>query len=854
MKRSTVAATATAMRMRSIVNSQNHQRAAVAVGRLQLLQGNNNNDVVASLLSSVSVRALTTAAESQVSVSSTATRTAENTWQTTQRSRRQNGFDQHNQHQYPSSVSMTISRSQLQLTGGRRQQTGISSIPAVRMMSTTTAQRSPQPAYDADTTTSAMPAKALVVDDMDAVMIGVSHGGKAPHAAVKRRQRISETPVAEVLKQKHAYKWTDYVLKDDATIQDAIVICIERGLAGMMIIKEAETGTESDGDGDGESLLSSDPSSQPSKPQKGRDVVVGLITTRDLLHILATGLSRDDKTSQEVVDQLVTDHMCPLNQIIFARPHETIGLCRTLMAKLQIQCLPIFSSSSPGVGGTVAVEGIITSRDLAEFGLDKGKDMGGKKNYLADVSQRVGLSSRITSMAEPPRFLKAHLTHSDRPLFVNVGIAALPHPFKGSDKPNTPSGNSEQYTEDISLSEDAHFHATVQVPVVVKTKPVKGQGEDSHQPSIPAPVSWDMEDEVDVDNLSGENNAAEVTIDMKEVTYMGVADGVGSWREYGVDPRQFPLALMDECRDVLMEHAAAAAINVSSPTTISNINSTAIMSPSEVMAQAYERVKLQKNADGQPLIGSCTACIGMFDSLRHQLHYTNLGDSGIMLLRHLDHNVAGTLKRDRPSKKRGSFDDPVGSSGANKQYEEDEEEDKLKHIKVQYVSQQQLMSFNHPYQLGWTGEHLSPSEALTSSLKQPSDSYAASLHVRRGDIIIMATDGLFDNVDVDDICQMAVEWETKHNFLLGDVEERARRWQKGESKAALSAEVVPDLAATLCQAARQKSLQSDVDSPFAILAKENDILWSGGMPDDCTVIAMHVVGRASHDDADVDSV
>ena len=38
-------------------------------------------------------------------------------------------------------------------------------------------------------------------------------------------------------------------------------------------------------------------------------------------------------------------------------------------------------------------------------------------------------------------------------------------------------------------------------------------------------------------------------------------------------------------------------------------------------------------------------------------------------------------------------------------------------------------------------------------------------------------------------------------------------------------------------------MREDIDSPFALLAKENDIMWSGGMPDDCTVIVAHVVGE-----------
>lgn len=45
----------------------------------------------------------------------------------------------------------------------------------------------------------------------------------------------------------------------------------------------------------------------------------------------------------------------------------------------------------------------------------------------------------------------------------------------------------------------------------------------------------------------------------------------------------------------------------------------------------------------------------------------------------------------------------------------------------------------------------------------------------------------------------------------------------------------------LVNRAYELSLDKSVDSPFARLAKENDIMWSGGMPDDITVIAARVV-------------
>lgn len=278
---------------------------------------------------------------------------------------------------------------------------------------------------------------------------------------------------------------------------------------------------------------------------------------------------------------------------------------------------------------------------------------------------------------------------------------------------------------------------------------------------------------------------------MRDITYFGVADGVGSWREYDIDPRDFSHKLMEECSNILLE----ACQRENNDQGGSNFRR--VIAPAEVLAQAYERVKAEN------VIGSCTACVALFDNVRHQLHFSNLGDSGIIVLRHIDSEVAGSLKRDRdtPREKRTSD------------------------LRVAFVSQQQLHSFNHPYQLGWTGEELNEK----SSFKTARDSCTTSIHLRRGDIIIMATDGLFDNVDVDDIAKMGLEWEQKLGFIRGgDIAARERRWSMGNSLTGVSRDNVANFAQALCDVARERSLDASIDSPFAILAKENDIMWSGG--------------------------
>lgn len=194
------------------------------------------------------------------------------------------------------------------------------------------------------------------------------------------------------------------------------------------------------------------------------------------------------------------------------------------------------------------------------------------------------------------------------------------------------------------------------------------------------------------------------------------------------------------------------------------------------------------------------------------------------MLRHIDSDVAGSLRRDRRKARSERKSD----------------------LQVSFVSQQQLRSFNHPYQLGWTGQPLAVGEK--SSFMDAKDSCTTSIYLRRGDIVIVATDGLFDNVDLDEICDVALEWEQRHGFIRGgDIAGRDHRWAMGNSMTIISSENISELAETLCDRARTNSLNSEVDSPFAILAKENDIMWSGGMPDDCTVLALHVVGRDPDD-------
>lgn len=194
-----------------------------------------------------------------------------------------------------------------------------------------------------------------------------------------------------MLNAKHSYRWVEPIVPRTATVHEAIRITIEGGLSGMMVLDNYSSRK-----------------------------VVGLLTSRDLLRIMALGLQQGE-SHEAVLNRVIGEYMTPISQVIYGRPEETVGMCRTIMAKLGIKCLPILSRDG-------RVEGLITARDMSDFGLTA-KDKGGKQSYLNDVSQRVGLSSN-TSMAEPPQYLRAHLALEKSPLFINIGQSALPHPFK----------------------------------------------------------------------------------------------------------------------------------------------------------------------------------------------------------------------------------------------------------------------------------------------------------------------------------------------------------------------------------------------------------------------------------------
>jgi len=201
----------------------------------------------------------------------------------------------------------------------------------------------------------------------------------------------------------------------NSTVRNAIEVCIERGLSAMMVV-------------DTDPVVNKNHFHGSALNQRGK--VVGMATSRDFIQIIHSGLKDLDDSTRTSLDMnkergifqmKLGDNMTPITQVIYARPEEMIGMCQKIMAKLGVKCLSILSHGR--------VEGLVTSRDMSDFSLDA-TERGGKKHYLENGSDRTGLSSSNTSMAEPPAYIWAHLALQKNPLYMNIGVAELPHPFK----------------------------------------------------------------------------------------------------------------------------------------------------------------------------------------------------------------------------------------------------------------------------------------------------------------------------------------------------------------------------------------------------------------------------------------
>lgn len=176
-----------------------------------------------------------------------------------------------------------------------------------------------------------------------------------------------------------------------------------------------------------------------------------------------------------------------------------------------------------------------------------------------------------------------------------------------------------------------------------------------------------------------------------------VADGVGGWEESRVDPADFSHGLCG--------YMAGSALSWSSPAEK--------LRPKNLMQMGYDQVV----ADEWIRAGASTASVGVgWDDGRVEL--ANLGDSGSVLFR----------------------------SAA-----------------VQHYSTAQTHGFNTPYQLSIIPPRMRAQASIFGGAYLedfPRDAAVTSLRMQHGDVLMLATDGVFDNLNNQDILKLVTRQMT----------------------------------------------------------------------------------------------
>jgi protein phosphatase PTC7 len=267
----------------------------------------------------------------------------------------------------------------------------------------------------------------------------------------------------------------------------------------------------------------------------------------------------------------------------------------------------------------------------------------------------------------------------------------------------------------------------------------------------------------------------------KGVDVLGVADGVGGWHEVGYDPSKFSFNLMRTCKRIVEQEFNS----LDSETNNQKINNK---TPIYLLEQSYQTLLESKN--NSLLIGSSTACIIVFNQDTSMLHTANLGDSGFIVIR--DNKIIH-----RSQEQKHYFNSPyqiailpLNNNSNNNSI--------LNNISNNNNNNNNNINNNN-------NTNNNNSNLINDS---PNSASVNSIELNEGDLIVLATDGLWDNLSES---QLLLEISNiKNTSQLDDLEKAAYN---------------------LAHKAFELAFDPDYQSPFSIAAKKSGININGGKPD-----------------------
>jgi serine/threonine protein phosphatase PrpC len=337
---------------------------------------------------------------------------------------------------------------------------------------------------------------------------------------------------------------------------------------------------------------------------------------------------------------------------------------------------------------------------------------------------------------------------------------------------------------------------------------------------------------------------------------LGVADGVGGWSSRpGADPALFSRLLMHFCAVELSRYDNVSAANLAADNG-NLLNAWAAVDPVEVMHRAWERCVRAARREG--ILGSSTALLALLRG--DELRIANVGDCVLMIIRD------GEMLF-RSTEQQHSFNFPVqlGMMGdtsetlknrteaANKARAAGEGEVKSEHLEDYDDVEDMPATSREASATSTTFEELivgansgqaDGEDGVGAEWDEPRrDAGRWSVRVEAGDIIVVGSDGLMDNLFDEDIVEEVLRFvPMKSDASQGGGEQQ--QFLKVDSST-FSPQLVSE---ALCS--RAKAISEDsraISSPFQQRAMEEGLHYVGGKHDDISVLVCLVGEREGLD-------
>ncbi|KAJ2520702.1 Protein phosphatase 2C 7 [Coemansia sp. RSA 1939] len=286
---------------------------------------------------------------------------------------------------------------------------------------------------------------------------------------------------------------------------------------------------------------------------------------------------------------------------------------------------------------------------------------------------------------------------------------------------------------------------------------------------------------------------------LKQNLVFGVSDGVGGWNESGVDPSIFSRSLT--------AYSAAAAEN----TFLLHDSDEA--DPKDIMRRAFAAMR----CDNIPAYGSATELVLNLSLASGNLQAAQLGDSTFVILDPKQKaRVVSAEQQHRFNMPYQLTIPPTGDGPEPLKPAAEGEEDSAQFFRPRPETEQTRKQI----------EEDDFSDLSLVGFDTPNDARLEKHTLGHNDIVVAATDGLFDNVAVDEVERLA------DRFMLAI----SKISSISGAKRPQDIDLFGGLAYSIAAQAVTNYIQRDLKSPFAERAKLAGYSYTGGKPDDVTIM------------------